>query len=128
MALQQVARVGRPARPPERISAAVPLVERRRLQQPASVPGHTAVRFAARSPASLPLRRSSLVNPLGSRARRPTGPTDTAGERGARQKAPPTRAHPPKGPPLKLQEQEALRQPSRRSAILFLKELLLQGS
>ena len=64
----------------------------RRHQQPASVLGHHS---PSASPRALPPRCRSageLGNPLGSRAGTPTGSTDTAGERGARRKAAPTRA------------------------------------
>ena len=77
MALQQVARVGLPAQ--LRANFGVRLGA-----APTSAAGERAgaslaLRFAPRSPASLPLRRSITVNPLGVGRGTPTGSAHKAG-------------------------------------------------
>ena len=85
-------RARRATRPtPERISA--PMWAWRRLQQIGECAGASlAVRFAPRSPFSLPLVRKSRGTRSGVGRGRRQESRDTAGERGARSKAPPTRA------------------------------------
>src|SRR5690348_4643344 len=80
MALQQVARVGLPARLPSAFRCHVGMAP---TSAAGSVPGDT---LPPASPRALPPRwgeARELGNPLGSRAGTPTGLTGTAGERGA---------------------------------------------
>ena len=80
MALQQVARVGLPARLPSAFRCHVGMAP---TSAAGSVPGDT---LPPASPRALPPRwgePEELGNPLGSRAGTPTGVTVTAGGRGA---------------------------------------------
>src|SRR3954451_1689653 len=80
MALQQVARVGLPARLPSAFRCHVGMAP---TSAPGSVPGAT---LPPASPRALPPRwgeAGELGDPLGSRAGTPTGLTETAGGRGA---------------------------------------------
>src|SRR3954447_19131623 len=102
MALQQVARVGLPARPPSAFRCHVGMAP---TSAAGSVPGDT---LPAASPRALPPRwgearergnalgrrggARELGNALGSRAGTPTGLTAAAGGRGAATESIPTRA------------------------------------
>src|SRR3954447_26624551 len=80
MALQQVARVGLPARLPSGFRCHVGMAP---TSAAGSVPGDT---LPPASPRALPPcwgEARELGNPLGSRAGTPTGPTPMAGGRGA---------------------------------------------
>src|SRR6058998_1426620 len=88
MALQQVARVGLPARLPSAFRCHVGMAP---TSAAGSVPGDT---LPPASPRALPPRwgeARELGNPLGSRAGTPTGPTGMAGRAGSRPKAPDAR-------------------------------------
>src|SRR5215212_1792277 len=95
MALQQVARVGLPARLPSAFRCHVGMAP---TSAAGSVPGDT---LPPASPRALPPRwgeAEGLGNPLGSRAGTPTAPTGRAGERGAATESTPTRAGLWRGP------------------------------